>query len=94
MPDSDTDDERTGAGDMNLGLEVAKGFVAKMIQAVRGFVGAILFARILGPASFGGFYLLLSLVQLSDRPVQGIGTQRRNASRRREPADRRFSAHS
>lgn len=62
----------TEAGDMNLGLEVAKGFAAKLVQAALGFAGTIIFARALGPSSFGGFYLVLSLVQLADRPVKGV----------------------
>lgn len=59
-------------GEMNLGLEVLKGFWGKLLQAVLGFVGTIIFARALGPNSFGGFYLLLSLVMLANRPVMGI----------------------
>lgn len=65
---------RKDAGEMDLGLEVGKGFIAKVIQSAFGFVGIIIFARVLGPTSFGGFYLLLSLVELSKRPVQGIGS--------------------
>lgn len=64
---------RKQAGDMNLGLEVGKGFIAKIIMAAFGFAGTIIFARVLGPTSFGGFYLLLSLVELSKRPVIGVG---------------------
>ncbi|SNZ06771.1 Membrane protein involved in the export of O-antigen and teichoic acid [Natronoarchaeum philippinense] len=62
----------SGPGDMKLGLEVLKGFGGKLLQAVLGFVGTILFARALGPRSFGGFYLLLSLVMLANRPIMGI----------------------
>lgn len=79
MSDPDADGGQTEAGNMNLGLEVAKGFAAKMIQAVLGFAGAVLFARLLGPTSFGGFYLLLSIVQIADRPIQGVG----NATKKR-----------
>lgn len=59
-------------GDINLGLEVFKGFWGKLLQAVLGFAGTIIFARVLGPRSFGGFYLLLSLVMLANRPVMGV----------------------
>lgn len=58
-------------GEMDMGVEVTKGVAAKFTMAVLGFVGTIVFARLLGPTSFGGYYLLLSLVQLVDRPVGG-----------------------
>lgn len=72
-----------GAGGINLGLESLKGLVAKVVQAVLGFAGTILFARVLGPTSFGGFYFLLSIVTLTTRPIGGFG----NAARKR------FSEH-
>lgn len=59
------------AGDVDLGVEVSKGVVAKFLQAALGFAGTILFARILGPVEFGGFYLLLSVVDVVDKPVVG-----------------------
>jgi O-antigen/teichoic acid export membrane protein len=68
-----------GAGGINLGLESVKGLLAKLVQAVLGFAGTILFARILGPTSFGGFYFLLSIVTVSTRPIAGFG----NAVRKR-----------
>lgn len=61
------------AGDMDLGLESLKGFVGKMVQAILGFAGTIIFARALGPTDFGGFYFLLSLVFIADRPLRGFG---------------------
>lgn len=64
---------------MSLGVEVSKSLVAKVIGAGFGFVGTIIFARALGPTDFGGYYLLLSLVQLAERPASGI----ENASRKR-----------
>ena len=64
----------TTPGDMSLSLETLKGVSGKMIQAVLGFIGAIVFARVLGPQDFGGFYLLFTLQQLTDRPLAGIGT--------------------
>lgn len=60
-------------GDMNLGLESLKGFAGKMVQAVLGFAGTIIFARALGPTDFGGYYFLLSLVFIADRPLRGFG---------------------
>jgi len=59
---------------MSLSSEVAKGFVAKVVQAGFGFVGTIIFARVLGPTGFGGFYLLLSLTQFPTRAVLGVST--------------------
>lgn len=59
-------------GEMKLGLEVLKGFWGKLLQALLGFVGTIIFARALGPNSFGGYYLLLSLVMLANRPIMGV----------------------
>lgn len=64
----------SNAGDMNFSLEVAKSFVGTVVQAVLGFAGTIVFARILGPVEFGGFYLLLSITQLIDRPFKGWST--------------------
>lgn len=61
-----------GPGDMKLGVESLKGFSGKMVQAVFGFVGTIVFARVLGPTSFGGFYLLLTVVFFANRPVGGV----------------------
>ena len=46
----------------NFGLEVSKAVVAKFIQAILGFAGIIVFARVLGPTDFGGVYLLISVV--------------------------------
>lgn len=66
--------DRKSAGEMDLGVEVGKGMAAKMVQAAFGFAGAIIFARVLGPTGFGGFYLLLSLVELSKRPINGVST--------------------
>jgi O-antigen/teichoic acid export membrane protein len=60
------------AGDVSLGLEVGKGFAAKLIQAVLGFTGMIIFARVLGPTDFGGFYLLMSLLGIVKRPISGV----------------------
>ncbi|QRV13994.1 oligosaccharide flippase family protein [Haloterrigena salifodinae] len=71
------------AGNINLSIESLKGLTAQFTQAAIGFAGTILFARLLGPASFGGFYFLLSVVTISTRPIDGFG----NAVRKR------FSEH-
>lgn len=64
----------TDASQVSLGGETAKATIAKLTMAAAGFVGTVLFARILGPTAFGGFYLLLSLVKLADRPLAGWGS--------------------
>lgn len=57
---------------MSLGLESIKGFIGKLVQAGIGFAGTVIFARVLGPVEFGGFYLLLTAVEIADRPVRGL----------------------
>ncbi len=64
-----TEDE---PGNLNLGLEILKGFWGKIIQAGLGFAGTVLFSRALGPTDFGGYYLLLSVVMVANRPIMGI----------------------
>lgn len=58
---------------MSFGGETVKATVAKFTMSLSGFVGTILFARWLGPAEFGGFYVLLSVIRLVDRPIGGWG---------------------
>ncbi len=65
-------DSEDRADNISLGTETVKGVSAKFTQAVLGFVGTIIFARILGPTSFGGFYFLLAITQLTNRPVRGV----------------------
>ncbi|WP_265108313.1 lipopolysaccharide biosynthesis protein [Halosolutus halophilus] len=64
----------TDATSVSLGGETVKATVAKFTMAVIGFAGTVVFARMLGPTGFGGFYLLFSLVKLGDRAVNGWGT--------------------
>ncbi|WP_227373748.1 oligosaccharide flippase family protein [Haladaptatus halobius] len=73
----------TDATDVSLSGETAKATVAKFTMALSGFVGTVLFARLLGPVSFGGFYLLLGLVKIADRPIHGWAIA----------AKKRFSEH-
>lgn len=58
---------------VSLGGETAKATIAKFAMAASGFIGTVLFARLLGPVGFGGFYLLFSLVKITDRPIGGVG---------------------
>lgn len=62
------------ASEVSLGGETAKATIAKFAMAASGFIGTILFARLLGPVAFGGFYLLFSLVKIADRPIGGLGS--------------------
>lgn len=64
----------TDASSVDFGGETVKGTVARLTMAATGFVGTIVFARVLGPTAFGGFYLLFALVKLADRPVNGWTT--------------------
>jgi len=66
------DDDSGGPVAVNFSGETLKAVVAKFTMALSGFVGTIVFARALGPYGFGGFYLLLSVVQMTDRPFRGL----------------------
>lgn len=63
----------TDANDVSFGLETLKGVSAKLAMFGFGFVATAYFARELGPESFGGFFLLLSVVQFANRVPHGIG---------------------
>ncbi|SEW11051.1 oligosaccharide flippase family protein [Natrinema salifodinae] len=62
------------ATSVSLGGETLKATAAKFTMAAIGFLGTIVFARVLGPTGFGGYYLLFSLVKIADRAVNGWGT--------------------
>ena len=55
-----------------FGVEVFKGFIGNILTAVIGFMGAIVFARILGPGGYGAFYVISAVVNLADNPMQGF----------------------
>lgn len=57
---------------MNLGTEALKGSLGKFVQGILGFGGVIVFTRLVGKSDFGGYYLLLSLVLLANRPIVGV----------------------
>ncbi|GAB3670275.1 oligosaccharide flippase family protein [Halopiger thermotolerans] len=63
----------TNAGDVSFGLETLKGVSAKLAMYGFGFIATAYFARELGPEAFGGFFLLLSVVQFANRIPHGIG---------------------
>lgn len=61
------------AGEADFGLEISRGVLAKFAMAGIGFVGSVVFARVLGPSGYGLFYLILTLVNVLDNPVTGWG---------------------
>ena len=61
------------AGEADFGLEISRGVLAKFAMAGIGFVGSVVFARVLGPGGYGLFYLILTLVNVLDNPVTGWG---------------------
>ncbi len=63
----------TDADSVSFGLETLKGVSAKLAMFGFGFVATAYFARELGPEAFGGFFLLLSVVQFANRIPHGIG---------------------
>ncbi|WP_266077638.1 oligosaccharide flippase family protein [Haladaptatus caseinilyticus] len=73
----------TDASEVSFGGETVNATVAKFAMAASGFVGTILFARLLDPTLLGGFYLLLGLVKIADRPIHGWAIA----------AKKRFSEH-
>lgn len=62
------------ASDVSLGGETVKSVLAKFSMALTGFIGTIIFARVLGPTDFGAYYLLFAAVKVADRPINGIAT--------------------
>lgn len=64
----------TDASEVSLGGETAKATIAKFTMAASGFVGTVVFANLLAPSRFGGYYLLFALVKIADRPLLGLAT--------------------
>lgn len=61
------------ASEIDFGREAFKGVTAKFLMYLFGFAATAYFARVLGPVSFGGYLLLLSIVAFINRVPQGIG---------------------
>jgi len=57
----------------DFGLEISKGVIAKFVMAAIGFIGSVVFARVLGPSGYGAFYVVHTLVNVLDNPVTGWG---------------------
>lgn len=65
-------DDRDDASTVSLSGETLKGFVGKVLMAVTGFAGTVIFANLLGQQGLGAFYLLVALVELCERPLGGV----------------------
>ncbi|WP_430505772.1 lipopolysaccharide biosynthesis protein [Haloparvum sp. PAK95] len=61
------------AGEADFGVEISKGILAKFAMAAIGFIGSVVFARVLGPSGYGAFYVVVTLVNVLDNPVTGWG---------------------
>lgn len=48
------------------------GFVAKILDALSGLIGIIIFANILGVEGLGAYYVLLAIVYISTAPMSGV----------------------
>lgn len=57
---------------MNIKSQVSRGLVARIVESAFAFVGTIVFARLLGPADFGSYYLILAIAMIITRPLIGI----------------------
>jgi O-antigen/teichoic acid export membrane protein len=57
--------------DRSLGAEALSGTTARVTLLIIGFLGTVVFARVLGAEGFGAFYLLVTLENLADRPISG-----------------------
>lgn len=56
-----------------FGLEVSRGFAAKLVLAMVGFAGSIIFARYLGPVAYGAFHVVVAAANILDNPLTGFG---------------------
>ncbi|WP_435175817.1 oligosaccharide flippase family protein [Halorussus sp. AFM4] len=67
-------DPATGpdASEVSFRVEVLKGATAKLLMFVVGLAGSTYMARTVGPAVYGGFYLVLSLAQFAARFTHGF----------------------
>ncbi|TQQ81121.1 hypothetical protein EGH24_08270 [Halonotius terrestris] len=73
--------------DVSIGTEALSGGIARIALLGIGFLGSILFARILGATGFGAFYLLVTLENVVDRPIIGFAesVQKRLSESESEP---------
>ncbi len=57
-----------------LGTEVLSGLTAKIVLTAIGFLGSIVFARVLGADGYGAFYIILAGVVGVQIPITGVAT--------------------
>lgn len=62
----------TKSADISLGRETLISFVAKVVHAVIGFAGIIIFYRLLGPTTVGRYYTILAGVILTGQVTNGV----------------------
>jgi O-antigen/teichoic acid export membrane protein len=73
--------------EMNLRQEVFSGSLAQVLRFVIGLVGTIVMAIVLGPESFGGVALVLTLGSFLDQPIGGwaVAAKQRIADQSQSP---------
>lgn len=57
----------------SLSAETSKATIAKFGMAAIGFIGTVIFARILGNEALGSYFLVFAAAELAVRPIAGIG---------------------
>lgn len=60
------------ASEVSLGGEALKGMAAKATMSLLGFVGTVFFARVLGPATLGDYYVMVSVATVVNRVTGGV----------------------
>lgn len=58
--------------DLDVGKEAINGTIAQFATVGVGFVGTVVFARVLGPTNFGGVMLFLAIVGMLGNPMDGF----------------------
>jgi len=56
---------------LHIGREAVSGQIARLIQALVGFGGTIIFARYLNPTGYGGIVFFMTVGTLVDQPMNG-----------------------
>lgn len=70
--DAESIDTGPEASELSFRVEVLKGATAKFLMFAVGLAGSMYMAREVGPAVYGGFYLLVSLAQFAARFTHGL----------------------
>lgn len=61
----------TESRDTSLGIQTLAGSAAMATQQILGFGSAVVLGYLVGPGGFGGFYLMMAIVEIADAPIQG-----------------------